>query len=323
LNDESFDNIVYERAHSSVNFLFQCQSLENGHLPNYGANDGALFFPLNSCNYRDFRPQLNALHYVLTGIHLYPNGTWIEDAKWLIGNSRFISRCLQPLKQQYGLINFDKGGYYLIRDANRLTFFRAGSHKDRPSQADNLHIDLWEGTDNILIDGGSYKYNDPDKEMVRYFIGTQSHNTVMLGDHDQMLKGGRFVWFYWTQLEDIKFEENESYYLIDATISAFRHLDKNCKHRRIIKKPKNRSVWIIEDFIYSNTNHPLQQIWHIKPQNKDRLILAPDVYDEGYLSKKETKAWYSPLYGLKESSEQIVFSTNTKHLRTNISFKNQ
>lgn len=323
LNDESFDNIVYERAHCSVNFLYQCQSLENGHLPNYGANDGALFFPLNSCNYRDFRPQLNALHYVLTGIHLYPNGAWIEDTKWLTGNIRLRSRSLPPLKKQYGLIHFDKGGYYLIRDANGLTFFRAGSHKDRPSQADNLHIDLWEGAENILIDGGSYKYNDRDKEMVRYFIGTKSHNTVMLGDHDQMLKGGRFVWFYWTQLEDIKFEDNESYYLIDATISAFRHLDKNCKHRRIIKKQKNRSVWIIEDFIYSNTNHPLQQIWHIMPQNKDRLILAPDVPDEGSLSKKETKAWYSPLYGLKESSEQIVFSTNTKHLRTNISIKNQ
>lgn len=323
LNDETFNDIVYERAYCSVNFLYQCQILENGFLPNYGANDGALFFPLNNCNYRDFRPQLNALHYVLTGIHLYPNGTWIEDAKWLIGNSRFRSRSLPPLKQQYGLIHFDKGGYYLIRDSNGLTFFRAGSHKNRPSQADNLHIDLWEGADNILIDAGSYKYNDPDKEMVRYFVGTQSHNTVMLGDHDQMLKGGRFVWFYWTQLEEIKFEENESYYLIDATISAFQHLDKNCKHRRIIKKHKNRSVWIIEDFIFSNTNHPLQQIWNIMPQYKNRLILAPDVPDEGSCIKKEIKAWYSPLYGRKESSEQIVFSTNKKQIRTTISFINQ
>lgn len=323
LNDEFFDNIVYERAYCSVNFLYQCQSLKNGQLPNYGANDGALFFPLNNCNYRDYRPQLNALHYALTGLHLYPNGAWFEDTKWLIGNSRFRTRSLPPLKHKYGLINFDKGGYYLIRDANTLTFFRAGSHKDRPSQADNLHIDLWEEADNILIDGGSYKYNDPDKEMVRYFFGTHSHNTVMLGDHDQMLKGGRFVWFYWTQLEDIKFEENESYYLIDATISAFRQLDMNCKHRRIIKKQKNQSVWIIEDFIYSNTNHPLKQIWHILPQKKNRLIIATDEPDVGSITKKETKAWYSSLYGLKESSEQIVFLTNTKHLRTTISFKNQ
>ncbi len=322
LNDESFNNVVYERAHQSVNFLYQCQSLENGFLPNYGANDGALFFPLNSCNFRDFRPQLNALHYVLTGVDLYPNGIWIEDTKWIIGNSRFRSRCLAPVKQQSGLIRFDRGGYYLIRDSNGLTFLRAGSHKDRPSQADNLHLDIWDGNENILIDGGSYKYNDPDKEMVRYFIGTQSHNTVMLGDHDQMLKGGRFVWFYWTQVEDIILEENESYYIIDATISAFRHLDKDCKHRRIVKKQKNHKLWIIEDFIYSNTNYAMKQIWHVLPHNKNQLIFEPDVADDTSLRKKETKAWHSPLYGFKELSEQIVFATNTKHLKTTISFKN-
>ena len=107
------------------------------------------------------------------------------------------------------------------------------------------------------------------------------------------------------------------------TISAFRHLDKDCRHRRIVKKQKNRSVWIIEDFIYSNTNHTIQQIWHTMPENKNCLTFVPDVAYDTSLSKKETKAWHSPLYGLKESSEQIVFSTNTKQLRTTISFINQ
>lgn len=322
LNDESFNNIVYERAYHSVNFLYQCQSLEHGHLPNYGANDGALFFPLNSCNYRDFRPQLNALHYVLTGVHLYPDGAWIEDTKWLSGNKKFRSKSFYPIKQQTGLIRFDKGGYYLIRDSIGLTFLRAGSHKDRPSQADNLHLDIWAGSENILIDGGSYKYNDPDKEIVMYFIGTQSHNTVMLDNFDQMLKGGRFMWFYWTQLEAIKLEENESYYMIDATISAFRHLDKNCKHRRVVKKKKDDAVWMIEDFIYSDQNNTMQQIWHTTPQNKSRLIFVTKVKENATLTNSETKAWHSPFYGRKESSEQIVFSTNSKCIRTTISFKN-
>ncbi len=37
----------------------------NGWLPNYGANDGALFFRLNECHYRDYRPQLQALAVLL------------------------------------------------------------------------------------------------------------------------------------------------------------------------------------------------------------------------------------------------------------------
>ena len=31
---------------------------ENGRLPNYGANDGALFFKLNDAEYSDYRPSL-------------------------------------------------------------------------------------------------------------------------------------------------------------------------------------------------------------------------------------------------------------------------
>ena len=323
LNDESFDNIVYERAYSSLNFLYQCQCCENGHLPNYGANDGALFFPLNSCEYRDFRPQLNTLHYLLTGIHLYSDGAWREDTQWLAGNKNLKLKSLHPVEKRFGLIRFDKGGYYLIRDSKDFAFLRAGSHKDRPSQADNLHLDIWQGAENILIDGGSYKYNDPDLELVRYFIGTQSHNTVMLEDFDQMLKGERFMWFYWTQLDEIKLDENESYYMIDATISAFRYLDKNCKHRRIVKKYKEQSRWDVEDIIYSGAKLTLRQMWHTLPQNKSHLILEPSVDDDTTLIESETEKWYSPVYGCKEISNQIIFSTNASRIKTTIYFKSK
>ena len=62
-NGECFSEHVYQRAYQSVNFLYQCQELSNGYLPNYGSNDGALFFKLNDSDYRDYRPQLDALHY--------------------------------------------------------------------------------------------------------------------------------------------------------------------------------------------------------------------------------------------------------------------
>lgn len=319
VNHESFASVVYERAYSSLNFLYQCQSLVNGYLPNYGANDGALFFPLNSCNYRDFRPQLNTLHFVLTGQNLYSNGAWIEDAWWLTGNKKFRSKFLNPIEQQQGIIKFDKGGYYLIRDEKSFTFLRAGSHKDRPSQADNLHLDVWEGGENFLIDGGSYKYNDADKELVRYFIGTKSHNTVMLDNYDQMLKGGRFVWLYWTQLEDIKLEENESYYIIDATISAFRHLEKKCKHRRVIKKEKKSNYWIIEDFIYANSKYKMKQIWHTQSNLSCYLKFDATTSKNDNLQNVQRKCWYSPLYGYKEVAEEIEFVSDNNYIKTHIS----
>ena len=55
LNKERFSDIVYQRAKRSFTFLRTCMVEENGHLPNYGANDGALFFRLSSTDYRDLQ----------------------------------------------------------------------------------------------------------------------------------------------------------------------------------------------------------------------------------------------------------------------------
>ena len=79
-----------------------------------------------------------------------------------------------------GTYAFDKGGYYVLRDQGTLTFIRCGHYKDRPFQADNLHLDIWVNGENILRDAGSYLYNT-DERWTRYFAGTASHNTVMVG----------------------------------------------------------------------------------------------------------------------------------------------
>ena len=81
-NGERFCDEVYKRAYQSVNFLYQCQDDLTGWLPNYGSNDGALFFKLNDCDYRDYRPQLDALHYLLTSEHLYDKQ--YEDREWYL-----------------------------------------------------------------------------------------------------------------------------------------------------------------------------------------------------------------------------------------------
>src|SRR5206468_2603796 len=60
-NGERFSEVVYERAKKSLVFLRTCMADENGWLPNYGANDGALFFKLSNNHFRDYRPQLQAL----------------------------------------------------------------------------------------------------------------------------------------------------------------------------------------------------------------------------------------------------------------------
>jgi hypothetical protein len=319
-NNESLDKIILERAYQSLAFLYSCQNEQDGWLPNYGANDGALFFQLNNCHYRDFRPQLGVLHYILTGKNLYGEGLFNEDKTW------FTTSCMpvtdfQPLQHTLGIKKFPLGGYYLIREQDSLTFIRCGNHKDRPSQADNLHLDIWYKSDNIFFDAGSYKYNDPDKTIIRYFTGTGSHNTVMLNGTDQMLKGSRFIWYYWTQAKEVITKETEDEYYIDGTISAFRQLDKSCRHRRVIRKLKAKPEWIIEDYVYSNEIHELRQLWHTKDRYVDNIELFAQNQIDNNLQLQHTEGWYSELYGVKKKSVELYFTSEEPYIKTKILIK--
>src|SRR5690606_26557495 len=123
--------------------------------------------------------------------------------------------------------------YYVLREGETLTFVRCGSHKDRPHQADNLHIDIWHQGKNILFDAGSYKYNT-DAVTLKYFMGTESHNAVMLNGHDQMEKGARFIWYYWSQAIQTQVTEEKEHFTFEGEISAFRNLNPKIKHKRTI-----------------------------------------------------------------------------------------
>lgn len=306
-NNESFAPVVAERAKASLNFLLDCMNEKNGHLPNYGANDGALFFPLNDHEYRDYRPQLYSLAAVLSQPG---DGTGYEDQRWYGIELKEIAAG----SRENGMKEYPVGGFYLLREEDAFTFTRCGNHNDRPSQADNLHLDIWVKGVNVLRDGGSYKYNATDKE-IRYFFGTKSQNTVMLGDNDQMLKGGRFIWYYWTQAVDAGWKEEKDYYVFKGKIKAFQHVDRQATHTRSIRKYKGKLKWEVTDEVHHKTGLLMHQLWH--PNNTEFKIVLTAVDANGKaLPATERKGWYSPKYGKKEECPEIVFTTDGKIIRT-------
>lgn len=303
LHQNPLSSGAYEKAYRCLNFLYQCQQLKNGYLPNYGSNDGALFFKWSSAEFRDYRPQLNSLHKLLTGKNLYSDEemkSWGEDASWLglSGYSQYHHH-YDPLSQENGIISFPVGGYYLIREEETLTFLRCGTYKDRPHQADMLHIDVWVDGQNILHDSGSYSYNAAP-ETIRYFMGTVSHNTVQLADYDQMLKGSRFIWFFWIKRTQVNIRETEEYWEVEASAEVYRYLGKKIWHKRVLRKTKRKNRWEVEDTI---ANKPLElqaiQNWHTLYSDQLRFKC------ESHSIKKE-KGWYSSSYGSR------VESTNFK-----------
>ena len=308
LNNEIVDKIVKERAVASLHFLFNCMDLQNGYLPNYGANDGALFFPLNDQDFRDYRPQLHALSAVLHEGIIEKNN---EDQYWFGINEKDKN----ILVQENGMLSYPVGGFYLLRENNTFSFIRCGNHKDRPSQADNLHLDLWVNGQNILNDGGSYKYN-ADEESLRYFFGASSHNTIMLGDNDQMKKGGRFIWYYWTQSIKAGWIEYKDYYEFKGAIKAFQQVNKNIIHNRTVRKYKSQWKWEVTDEVEHDTSLDIRQLWH--PVPVENLKITFTAYDNTakLLQGKKSQGWYSPKYGVKEECDMLIFSTPIKKIRT-------
>ncbi|OYD44533.1 heparinase [Sphingobacterium cellulitidis] len=311
--DLPFSNIVYERAYKSLNFLYQCSQEENGWLPNYGSNDGALFFPFTELDYRDFRPQLNSLHYILTGNHLFTFSEVNEETKWWnLIPSKYYS--FSSLERKEGFLDFPDGGYVLLRDLDSFTFIRCGSHKDRPAQADNLHLDIWVKGENLLKDSGSYKYNTT-QENINYFMGTRSHNSVSVNRESQMLKGSRFIWYYWTQCVSKRIWEDDENYYFEGVIQAFTFLNKNGEHKRKIIKVKGVNKWIVEDKIINLDEYEKEQLWHLGNNNSLNFLSKEE--GEKIVPDDDIMSQFSDYYGLKTTGKGLSFKFK-QNIRTEI-----
>lgn len=305
LNGERFAQVVYDRACANLNFLYQMQDEHSGLLPNYGANDGALFFPLNNADYCDYRPQLDALSVVLTGRSLYD--TQQEDAYWYNASAQLNYPTLSKKK---GIIAFNSSGYYLVKDDDSTLFIRCGKFKGACS-ADQLHIDLWKNGENLLIDAGSYLYNT-DFETMRYFGGTEGHNTIMLEDNDQMKKGPRFIWTHPSDILSVKLSENNDWYELSFRIKTFKYLHGGHEITRTIIKRKNSSEITIKDSVNPKSSHIMRQIWHTTMPEKLAFVSNGE--------RIEKDGAYSRYYGRKEQAQQIEFTSKEQIITTTISY---
>lgn len=316
-NGERWPEEVYRRAAASVDFLYHAQNPADGWLPNYGNNDGALFFPLTETHFRDFRPQLNALYGAVYGRQLYGDGPWREEVAWLTGGASggwpTAALAREPLRA------FPRGGYYLLRQAEKCCFIRCGQHKDRPYQADNLHLDLWYQGRNILRDAGTYKYNT-DEATLRYFQGTGGHNTVQLGDYDQMLKGNRFMWFYWSQALDAQLTDAGDWQQFSGSARVYRHVAADIVHHRQVGQHKHRPLWEIKDRLSGSlpADTPLHQQWLVDPADLPRLHFAARDADGQPLQAQVDAVAYAEIYGQQAPALRVRFSTLTRGIHTEI-----
>ncbi len=185
---------------NSALLMYQVQDI-TGDVPNYGSNDGALIFPLTVCSYRDFRPTLNTLHFLITGKRLYKQGDYDEELLWFSNESE------APLlaEVERTSVAFNQVGLYTLRHENAFMMICLNDFSARPSHMDGLHIDLWSKGRNIFCDSGTYSYAS---ELGKQLSSTAGHNTVKIDGLEQMNKWGAFLIYDWYFCKDVKHAQN-------------------------------------------------------------------------------------------------------------------
>lgn len=329
LNNSPLPDSVYRVANLSVDYLYQLVDPQTGQMPVYGSNDGALVLPLNSCDFTDYRPILQLGSFLMKGKRLFDSGVWDEDLYWLCGSESLITKVDAPEQPNQSYAN---GGVYVLQNAHSKAVIRCTEFKERPSHADQLHVDLWWRGENIAIDAGTYLYSG-DNIWRNSLAHTSVHNTVIVDSKDQMKMVSRFTWVDWARGKVIQ-QDDEKW---QGEHDGYTHLPDPVPHKRTVLMLDD-DRWLVVDHLNGKQSHHYALHWlfcdgefGVKQLAAAHKVLL--TYSDSKLSEsrvniqmglvegsgnfsvvradpQSTRGWRSKYYGQKEPAISAILETD-------------
>lgn len=289
LNNQNFSDSIYQAVERSVEYLYHLIHIDSGRIPQYGSNDGALVLPFNSCDFGDYRPLLQAGFYLLHNKRLFPAGPWDEDLFWLFGLKNFPA--LKGVKIQLKEYNFLDSGISKLSGQDSYLFIRCNQFCDRPSHADQLHVDLWWQGKNVALDPGTYLYNG-EKPWKNGLAHTKVHNTITVDHQDQMQKFSRFIWVEWSNGEILTKGESNGIKFWQGQHDGYSKLSDPVIHKRTVILLGGNN-WLIVDHVKGQQPHDFNLQWLLDNQ----FLQSEDKHDQLYLEhqSKTLKAQFGKL----------------------------
>jgi Heparinase II/III-like protein len=250
LNGQRLSDQVYEHFGRATEFLAALVDPVTGGAPNLGSNDGALILPINGCDYNDFRPVVQASQFLTNASRRYPDGPWDEDLVWLFGREPATEHeAGEPTKSS---VSFPQSGLYILRGRNSWAVVHNPNYKNRPSQMDQLHLDLWWKGINLVQDPGTYLYTAaaPWNNSLAY---ADVHSSVSVDSCERKGRIGRFLWLNWPHgktryVHTNSYEGEHDGYLSAGTI----------RYRAVTVK---NDCWVIVDDIHGTGHHTVLLQW--------------------------------------------------------------
>ncbi len=153
---------------------------------------------------------------------------------------------------------------------------------------------------------------------MRYFYGCEGHNTVGIEKADQMLKGARFIWYYWVKKAVGSWKKNKNNFEFAGTIEAFKQVGNEIHHSRKVIKENGVNHWIVEDELINKVNKEMSQYWHLHPDYFDDIEIDAIDAKGNLLEPIIEEKWFSGYYGVKEKSIRYTFKTKGDKFKTTI-----
>jgi hypothetical protein len=320
LHDEPLPLGALQALARMTQFLNALTDPRNGRVPNLGHNDGSNLLPLSSCESTDYRPLVQAAALALLGLPAFETGPWDELALWLgIPVSSSKNGVARPF-----LIDYPKAGIYLLHSEDSWAALRCAQFVSRPSQSDQLHLDLWWRGHNLARDPGSYRYTG---ELGQALAAASAHNGVLVDGREPMIRAGRFLWLDWS---NARFLARTREGPMEAL--AAEHSLSGITHRRSVVHTGD-ALWVVIDELLGLGVHRGQVTWTLPDWDWElkvrelvlegepgRVVLKvePDQAElalyragewlagEAAIENSELLGWWSPTYGTKEAALSLV-----------------
>lgn len=257
LNRENFSDNMKNRLSKALDFLSRLVEPETGQMPEFGSNDGALVFPLNSCDYSDYRPLLQLGSMILRGTRMFQPGNWDEDIFWFLGG-KVIHSISRNLKKTTSL-SYTDGGVYLLQGAQSKAVLRCTQYRERPSHADQLHLDLWWHGVNVACDAGTYLYHG-NGAWQNGLAHTDVHNTVTVDGMDQMTRLSRFTWVDWSKGTVLRSTPYQGFVCWRGEQDGYNRLKDPVNHRRAVLMLDDER-WLVVDWLAAARTHAYRLHW--------------------------------------------------------------
>jgi len=210
-------------------------------------------------------------------------------------------------------------------DGGPLGFGSLAAH----GHADALSVEVRCGGIDILADPGTYCYYE-EPEWRRYFRSTRAHNTLTLGNQDQSVSGGPFMWKRHANTRVLEFADTETHQRWSAEHDGYQRLDPPARHRRTVTLDRqSRCLEIVDEVAASKPisitvsfhvgptirvnlcDHRTELEWEAASGRAAHAILHLPNALSWSVHRGETDpilGWYSPEFGTKVPSTTLVGS---------------